>query len=65
MISSRLELYARLTEKYPWRHDLESDSHIVTGRTHPGDIDYLPDGAGRRGVHPSQRQRPAAGAPGG
>ncbi len=32
MIPLRLELYARLTEKYPWRHDLESDSHIVTGR---------------------------------
>jgi hypothetical protein len=32
MISRRLQLYAHLTEQFPWRHDLESDSHIVTGR---------------------------------
>ncbi|MGP0069364.1 MAG: YfhO family protein [Isosphaeraceae bacterium] len=42
MISSRLELYARLTEKYPWRHDLESDSHIVTGRNLHAAYRYLP-----------------------
>jgi hypothetical protein len=42
MIPSRLELYARLTEKHPWRHDLESDSHIVTGRNVHPSYRYLP-----------------------
>ena len=32
MISRRLEVYAGLTDNFPWRHDLESDTHIVTGR---------------------------------
>jgi hypothetical protein len=31
MISRRLDVFSRVTEKYPWRHDLECDSHIVTG----------------------------------
>jgi hypothetical protein len=38
MISRRLDLFARVTEKFPWRHDLECDSHIVTGSRWRGRI---------------------------
>ncbi len=32
MIPKRIDTFANATEKGSWRHDLESDSHIVTGR---------------------------------
>jgi hypothetical protein len=38
MISRRLDLFSHATEKFPWRHDLESTSHIVTGKKARGRI---------------------------
>ncbi len=32
MRSQRLHVFEQITQDYPWRHDLESTSHIVTGR---------------------------------
>jgi len=32
MIPRRIDLYCAATQRFLWRHDLEGDSHIVTGR---------------------------------
>jgi hypothetical protein len=61
MISRRLHLYSRLAENYPWRHDLESDSHIVTGRKANAGFSYLPSvPAGAAFIHRNRRALPRA-----
>jgi hypothetical protein len=61
MISRRLEAYARLTEKHPWRHDLESDSHIVTGRNLNPAYRYLPaEPVGTAFIHRNRGALPRA-----
>ena len=61
MISSRLEIYSHLTEKYPWRHDLEGDSHIVTGRNLKAAYRYLPtEAAGSAFIHRNAGALPRA-----
>jgi hypothetical protein len=42
MIARRNLEFTAATDRYPWRHDLESDSHIVTGRNLKDRYEYLP-----------------------
>ena len=46
------------SRSFPWRIDLEGDTHIVTGGALAGSAGRT---SGRRGVHPPQSRRPAAG----
>ena len=61
MISRRLQLYSALTEKFPWRHDLESDSHIVTGRKlHPAYRHLPTEPVGSAFIHRNRTALPRA-----
>src|SRR5262249_46830981 len=40
MIPRRIDLYCAATQRFLWRHDLEGDSHIVTGRRHDPDAPF-------------------------
>ncbi len=61
MISRRLQLYSALTEQFPWRHDLESDSHIVTGRKlHPAYRHLPTEPVGSAFIHKNRTALPRA-----
>ena len=63
MRSQRLVAYERLTQEYPWRHDLESDSHIITGRKRElrTKYRYLPEEqVGTAFIHRNTRALPRA-----
>jgi hypothetical protein len=61
MISRRLAEFAAATEKFPWRHDLESDSHVLTGRYLQGRYAYLPTSrAGAAFIHKNNHVLPRA-----
>jgi hypothetical protein len=63
MRSQRQLIFERLTQDFPWRHDLESDSHIVTGldRGLRGKYRYLPEEqVGTAIIHRNERGLPRA-----
>jgi Bacterial membrane protein YfhO len=61
IVSRRYLEFVRATEKHPWRHDLESDSHIVTGRKLTHHFDELPTtSAGAAFIHENARALPRA-----
>jgi hypothetical protein len=59
IVSRRYLKFIAATQRRPWRHDLESDTHIVTGRSLKHDYDYLPsERAGAAFIHRNDRALP-------